>query len=204
MTQAIHAVHAHWLCILPLWCLQESKTPLPLLLPSPRARDPTSPQCSTPAPISGAGLQEWVGPHDRTGRVVMAVEGVEAAAWGACHGVSPSSHQERLQEIPPPNLVRPLPPCQGHRPQGSSTLRGLGTTLLHKVQNMCAPPREVVYACTKVMLMGFRAAAISVRARRFDRESLLRLLMELMEHFRSSTILLALRLLLHVNLPTSL
>ena len=127
----------------PSLVLTRIKTPLPLLLPSPRARDPTSPQCSTPAPISGAGLQEWVGPHDRTGRVVMAVEGVEAAAWGACHGVSPSSHQERLQEIPPPNLVRPLPPCQGHRPPGSSTLRGLGTTLLHKVQNMCAPPSDV-------------------------------------------------------------
>ena len=103
----------------------------PSPLPTPRASDPTSPRCSTHAPISGARPQGWEGPHDHMDRAAMAVGGVAAAEWGACH-VFPSSRQEHQQGVAPPSHAHPLPPCQEAHPE-SSTPQWLGTTLLHKV-----------------------------------------------------------------------
>ena len=96
----------------------------------------------------------------------------------------------------PPTQPRPTPPTM----PGASAPRVKYTS---GARNHPAP-QGTECVLHQVMLMGFRTTSISVRARRFDRESLRQLLMELMEHFRRSNVLLALRLLLHVNLPTSL
>ena len=78
----------------------------------------------------------------------------------------------------PPTQPRPTPPTM----PGASVPRvkytsGARNHPAPQGEDVCAPQREVVYACTKVILMGIHAAAISVRARRFDRESLCRLLL---------------------------
>ena len=106
---------------------------LSLPLPSPRASDPTSPQCSTLAPSSGPKSQGWVGPHDQyMDRTSMAVGGVVEAAWVAYH-VSPSNCQEHPQGMSLLSYFRSLPPCQECHPPESSTPRWLGIIFLCKV-----------------------------------------------------------------------
>ena len=101
----------------------------------PRASDPTSPQCSTHVPISGARPPEWAGLHDHMDRVATAEGGVAVAAWVACHVVSPSSRQVHQQGTSQVSPAHPLPPCKGEpeAPPKSSTPLWLGTILLHKV-----------------------------------------------------------------------
>ena len=140
MTQAncVHAVHAHRLCILPLWCLQELKTSLPL--PSlPQGQRPYFPPLQYPRPNQWGGAPGVGGTTRPYGQSGYGRGGRGGGRMGGMsRGVSqqPSGAPARN----PPTQPRPTPP----------TLPGVPSTRVKYTSGARnhPAPQGIVYLCS--------------------------------------------------------